>query len=222
MNLTKHILPFLRCSRGVAYVEFALVAPILILMFVGSIELTRYMLILQKLEKTVSTMTDVVAQTDPRTSQLTTTTMQQLMSAVTDMMVPYSTGSTDPNIIVIITDVLAVPDSPSTNPPIPTVKWQYCGGGGATLTSLGITSKITPGVKGSTAIGSTANMSGSSSPYGTTGFAMTNNEEVLIGEVYYNYQPIMTNQVIGAKQIYRYATFMPRLGALTSFSSNCP
>ncbi len=146
-----------------------------------------------------------------------------MRAAVTVMMYPYTRGAADPNIVVIMTDVLAVPVNPNTNPPTPTVRWQYCGGGGATLASLGVTSKVTPGISGSNAIGgTTANLTGVSSPFGATGFTMANNEEILIGEVYYNYQPIMRNPVLAATQLYRASVYTPRLGALQWFLIRLP
>jgi hypothetical protein len=88
------------------------------------------------------------------------------------------------------------------------VKWQYCGGG--TYTS---SSRIST-LSGASAIGAAANM-----PPGFTSIA---SEEFVVGEAFYNYAPISSaNGVLGSMVLYRTAVFMPRLGALSGFSSHC-
>ena len=189
---------FGKAQEGLAYIEFALSITILMMLFLGAVELTRAFLIIQKIEKTVSTLADVVAQTDPNSTPVTSTQMSQLMSAVDDMMNPYSSGMTDTRILAIVTSVT------KTGVANPVINWQYCGGGG-----LSVTSKL-----GKT-IGGTATL--------PSGFTMNSGEEAIIGEVFYNFTPIIaSNNIIGSFQIYRYSIFMPRLGALTAFSSNCP
>jgi len=183
-----------RCQQGIAYMEFALSVATLLLLFLGSIELTRYVLTLQKLEKIVNTVADVTTQVDPNTSPLTTSQMSQLMSAVQDMMNPYIFGA---NGFVIVSDVTQA----GSNNPI--VNWQYCGGG-----TLSATSRI------GTYKGEAATL--------PVGFSMIAGEEVVIGEVFYNYVPITSSSLVGNTTMYRTAVYMPRLGALTGFSSTCP
>lgn len=193
----KYILPLVCCEQGIVSVEFALTITMLLLLFLGSVEMSRCWLIIQKLEKVVASVADVTTQTDPNTSPLTTNQMSQLMSAVTDMMSPYTTGTSDPKILVIVTDVT----QGSSGSPV--VNWQYCGGG-----ALSVSSKV------GTTIGGSATLPNS--------FSMNSGEEVVIGEVFYNFSPIIaTNNVIGSFQIYRTSIYMPRLGALTAFSSHC-
>jgi hypothetical protein len=165
------------------------------LLFLGSVEVTNYILIIQKLEKTVGTVTDVTTQADPNNDPLTTSEMSQLMSAVQDMMNPYTFGSKG---LVIVTDVTQA----GSNNPI--VNWQYCGGG-----SLAVSSKI------GTTIGGAATL--------PAGYTMIAGEEAVIGEIFYNYTPITmtTWSIVTANTVYRTAVFMPRLGALTGFSSHC-
>jgi hypothetical protein len=193
--LKRHTPSLLSDQHGMAYVEFALCISMLMLMFLGSVETTRYVLIIQKLEQTVSTVTDVTTQADANNNPLTTSQMTQLMSAVQDMMNPYTFGA---NGLVILTDVTQ-PGAGNAK-----VNWQYCGGG-----TLNIASKI------GSSVGGTATL--------PTGFTMIAGEEVVIGEVFYNYKPITTTVwgIVSASTIYRTALFMPRLGALTAFSSHC-
>lgn len=195
LKQARSLLSPLSRQDGLAYIEFALSLSFLLFMFLGSVEVSRYILTIQKLEKTVETVANVTTQADPNSSPLTVTQMQQLMSAVQDMMSPYSFNS---NGLVIVTDVT------KTGSNSPVVNWQYCGGGTMTQAS-GI---------GNT-IGGNATL--------PSGFAMTSGEEVVIAEIFYNYQPVVTSQwsVIAATKIYRTAVFMPRLGVLTGFSSHC-
>ena len=190
---------FSASEQGMAYVEFALSLTILMLLFLGAIEISRCFLIIQKLEKTVNTLADVTTQTDPNISQITTSQMSQLMSAVDDMMSPYSAGANDPNIKAVVTSLT------KTGSANPIINWQYCGGG-----NLNVNSKF-------------GKIIGASVTALPNGFTMNAGEEVIIGEIFYNFSPIISsNRFISAFQLYRTAVFMPRLGALTGFSSSCP
>lgn len=192
-NKLKHLLR--KDERGVAAIEFALCVTVLVTLFIGSMELTRYILITQKLEKTISMITDIVTQTDTNSAPLSTATMSQIFGATQDMMNPYPAGA---NVYVILTDVT------KTGTANPKINWRYCGGG--TLSS-GITSKI-----------GAANGADATLP---TGFTMTDGEEVVIGEIFYQFNPITTQSIVPTVTLYRTAIYMPRLGALTTFSSSC-
>ncbi len=50
------------CQRGVAMVEFALILPLLVLVTFGGFEMTRYILLNQKLDKAASSVADLTAQ----------------------------------------------------------------------------------------------------------------------------------------------------------------
>jgi Flp pilus assembly protein TadG len=45
---------FNKSEEGLALIEFAFAIPVLIILFIGVVELTRYVLIVQKIEKSVS------------------------------------------------------------------------------------------------------------------------------------------------------------------------
>ena len=199
IHMKKYIREFVECEQGLAYVEFALSLSFLLILFLGSVEVTRCYLLTQKIEKTAFTAADVVTQTNPNTGPVTSSQMSQLMSAVTDMMTPYTTGASDPKILVIVSDITKNGNS------TPVLNWQYCGGGALSVSStIGTTT-------GSAITGSLPN-----------GLSMNAGEEAVISEVFYNFLPIIIgNGVLGSFQIYRTAVFMPRLGALTGFSSHC-
>ncbi|MFO1242467.1 MAG: TadE/TadG family type IV pilus assembly protein [Rickettsiales bacterium] len=96
--------------------EFALCAPVLLILLLGSIEGSRFLLVNQKQEKIAFTVADVVAQS----TDLTTAGMDQLLAATQDMMNPYTFGA---NGIVMVTSVTK---NPGQNP---IVNWRYTGGG---------------------------------------------------------------------------------------------
>jgi Flp pilus assembly protein TadG len=109
---------FLRDSRAMATAEFALVLPVLMTLFYGCIEVTRYILITQKVEKLAHSVADVTAQETAATQA----TLNQVFTATSNIMNPYPTG-TNSRIIVssLYKDVGATVQ--------PTVSWQYAGGG---------------------------------------------------------------------------------------------
>jgi Flp pilus assembly protein TadG len=108
---------------GIAYVEFAVCLPFLLALFLGSVEVTRYILVAQKVEKSAVTISDVVAQSET----ITATQLNLLTTAVGEVMKPYSF---DTNGYVIITSVT------KTGTNAPTINWQYRGGGSWTQNSL--------------------------------------------------------------------------------------
>lgn len=117
MSLTK----FLKNIRGVAAVEFALLAPILLLLFLGGFELSRYILLYQKVSKTASSMSDLIS----RSPNVTEAYISSTFNAVEHLFSPYYDQS---QIKVIITSVM----NDGTND---FVNWQRCGGGTLVATS---------------------------------------------------------------------------------------
>ena len=202
--MKQKLLEFKNSEHGLAYFEFAISVTFLMILFMGSIEVSRYALIVQKVENVANTMADITTQANPNTTPLTTSQMSQLMSAVHDLMSPYSSGTNSPDIKVIVSSVTQA----GANNPV--INWQYCTGGG----SLAVNSRITA-YTGSAAIGSAVVL--------PNNFTMNAGEEIVIAEVIYNYTPLLlNNKVVGQTQVYKTAIYLPRLGVLTAFSSTCP
>ena len=113
------------CSEaGIAVVEFGLVLPVLMTLFYGTVEVTRYILITQKVEKLAHSVSDMTAQ-----EQLATKSMlDQVMAASGDIMEPFSMGGT--NGTIFITAMYLTP-----NTTVPKVVWRYQGGGTYAATS---------------------------------------------------------------------------------------
>lgn len=126
MNLTKPwpcITAFLRAERGIAVVEFAMILPVLMTLFYGTIEVTRYILITQKVEKLAHSIADVTSQEQVAT----TAVLNQALAATSDIMSPYTMTT---NGTVFITSLYRAPNTTDA-----TVNWRYQGGGSLPETS---------------------------------------------------------------------------------------
>lgn len=183
-----------RAQEGLAYLEFAITLPFLLALLMASVEVTRYILIAQKLEKVAVTISDVTSQG----STISTSGLNSIITAASQVMQPYSFGSSG---YVIITSVKQTGTYNVSNPP--RVNWQYTGGGTWTQASQ---------------IGS---------PGGTAtlpnGMTLNDKDNVIITEVFYNYQPLLsTNGVISGTSLYKLGLFKPRLGDLSTLSALPP
>jgi Flp pilus assembly protein TadG len=120
----------LRDDRGSVMLEFAFAMPLLLTILLGGIELGRYVLLHQKLDRTAMTISDLVS----RVTQVTTSELDTIFLATDLVMAPFAMG--DRGAVV----VSSVKDDSGT----PTVVWQRAGAG-----TLTVTSEI--GVQGGTA-----------------------------------------------------------------------
>lgn len=175
---------FIRNRRGVTAVEFGLALPILMSLFFGCLEVTMKILASEKVEKLASTTADVVAQAEVAT----TTGLQQLLSATTEVMKPFDFGADG---VVIITSVYLAAEGAQ-----PVVNWRYTGGG-----QLSAASKLGN-------VGASATL--------PQGFVLNEKENAIVAEVYYRYQPLFPGILFNETTLYRRAFFKPRLAALTS------
>lgn len=136
MSMMKKISNFardlFRDIGGAIQVEFAFVAPILMMLCLGGFEAGRFILLNMKLDKGANTIADVVSQS----SEIQTADIDDVYSAVNYMVLPYDFGDQG---IVIVSSVSL--DSGG----VPIVNWQYSGAG----TLAGHPSKI--GIEGETA-----------------------------------------------------------------------
>jgi Flp pilus assembly protein TadG len=112
-----------RHQAGIAIAEFAIMLPVLMTLFYGCIEVTRYILVVQKTEKLANTVADVVAQS----SKVTTASLDQVLAATGDIMQPFSFSA---NGRVIITSLYRDQDAAGA-----IVNWRYTGGGSLTADS---------------------------------------------------------------------------------------
>ena len=185
---------FRRSQDGLAYLEFALCLPFLIALLMGSIEVSRYILIAQKVDKTASTLSDIISQG----KTISTTDLNNMIYASSQVMSPYSMGT---NGYVIVSSVKQTGAYNSGNPA--RVDWQYTSSG--TNGAWTQTSQI-----GS--VGYAAALPG--------GMTLNDKDNVIVTELFYNYKPLIaTNGVISGTTIYKVSVFKPRLGDLSTLSS---
>jgi len=78
-----------RDARGVAAVEFALIAPLLLLLYFGVVELTQAAMTEQRAAHTASAIADLVAQD----SSITSAQVTDIFSVGATLMYPYPTAS---------------------------------------------------------------------------------------------------------------------------------
>lgn len=182
---------FRKNEEGLAYLEFAITMPFLLAMLMGAVEVTRYILITQKVEKVAVTISDVVSQG----STISTTDLNNIITAAAQVMQPYTFNT---NAYVIISSVKQTGAYSVSNPP--KVNWQYKGGGSwAQNSQVG-----TPGTA--------ATLPNSMTLY--------DKDNIIVTEVFYNFQPILiTNGVIGNTSLYKVGVFKPRLGDLSTLSA---
>lgn len=178
---------------GIAYIEFGISLPFLMFLLMGSIEMTRFILVSQKVEKTAMTISNSVAVG----STISTSDLNNIVYAAIAVMKPYSFGS---NGYVIISSVAQTGTYSVNNPPI--VKWQYASSG--TTGSWTQSSKIGQ-------VTQTAALPG--------GLTLNDKDNVIVTEVYYQFTPLIaTDGIIGTKTLYSVGLYKPRLGALTTLS----
>ncbi|MBY0407902.1 MAG: pilus assembly protein [Rickettsiales bacterium] len=178
-------------EEGLAFLEFAITIPFLMALLLGGVEITRYILITQKVEKVAVTISDVVSQG----STISTAGLNSIITAAQQVMLPYSFGA---NGYVIVTSVRQTGAYTVSNPP--RVAWQYGGGGTWTHSSqIG-----TPG----TAATLPNNMT------------LFDKDNLIVTEVFYNFRPIIgTQPFVETNSMYKVGVFKPRLGDLSTLSA---
>lgn len=177
-----------RDRKGIAAIEFGLMAPVLLALFIGCIEVTFKIWSTQKAEKLAVTLADVVAQSQ----EVKVTDLAALVSSIDKIMDPFPFG--DAEGVVYITSVYL--PQPEEDQPLgdPIVNWQYKKG------SFAAASKI--GVEGGDAVL-------------PEDFDLNERDNVIVAEVFYKYTPIAPGVMFDEAVVYRRAFFKPRLGALT-------
>ncbi|HEX3942818.1 MAG TPA: TadE/TadG family type IV pilus assembly protein [Rhizomicrobium sp.] len=94
--------PFLRSQSGTVAIEFAFIAPILILLFLGTIELCNALICREKVTTIAATASDLVTQDDT----ITGAQLNDVFAATNTVMYPYPASGTK----IIITSVKADPN----------------------------------------------------------------------------------------------------------------
>jgi Flp pilus assembly protein TadG len=88
--MLKLIGQFAKAKSGLAAVEFAFIAPVMIVMFFGAIELCQAIDCRARVNRVASTASDLVAQT----TTVATADMTNIFNAASSILFPYSTSGT--------------------------------------------------------------------------------------------------------------------------------
>jgi Flp pilus assembly protein TadG len=120
-NLARTFLRFLRDSRGALMAEFAAVTPVLLLLVMSGVEVSRFVLVNQKMDRAATTVADLVAQEE----DVSVADMTALFDAISPIVSPFTFGA---NGVMIVTSVGLVGGTP-------TVNWQQMGGGTKSIAS---------------------------------------------------------------------------------------
>ncbi len=88
---------FGRCARGIAAVEFAFIAPVMLVMLLGAVEVTRAVSIDRRLSLVTATVADLVS----REQELTAPDITAIYDIVAEVMSPFETTPLSMSIIPV-------------------------------------------------------------------------------------------------------------------------
>lgn len=119
-RLSERLGHFRRENRGAAAIEFAMLAPIMVGLFIGSVEFSQALTIDRRVTQAASSVADLVAQTD----KLTNTDLDDMYELVKRLMAPYAWSPLK----------LSVTSVKKVNSNSPVVVWNYARAGGQSYT----------------------------------------------------------------------------------------
>jgi len=180
-----------RCNRGVSAVELGLFLPVFMLLLLGTIEVGRYTLMHQKLDKATNAMADYVTQNNA----IRFVDMDNFVIAARQIVKPFDYNGT----IIFSAAYLRVPnDPPCSANPHPCIRWQYrpIGSDASHIGSVGDTPTL------------------------PNNYIVSLGEVVVVSEMFMDYAPLfpLTSLIIPTlvpHKIYKIAIYKPRqVGAL--------
>lgn len=202
MNRSKPAPLFLSQQYGAVALEFAIVFPVLLMLFAATVEITRYMQAREKLESAASNILDMINQNE----NVDTAGLQNLIAITPSLMEPFSIDTKEgySGIVTVVAKGGAWACKPYT-------MWQYKAAKG----NMGADSKVSSG-EGKVADLSPINLSP--------------NEQAVSFEIYYSYKPmlyldvpLMGGEVFRATvmptTMYRKVVAKPRYGSFTKHPS---
>ncbi|MDX2095769.1 MAG: TadE family protein [Alphaproteobacteria bacterium] len=241
-NRGRHLTRLIACTRGVALIEFAIVFPFFFLMLFGGIEITRLILIQQKLEKAGYVLADIVTQYAPATAagaagEISVAEMNRnVFPQLSRIMNPYARAAQQ---AAIMTSVEKLNGRLF-------IRWQIAGGGslsgcdGQNNCVRSIVNDRAPASINASVAGQTPSFPAAEAAL-IAGFVPTavNSGNFVVSEVFYRYQPIVQSLLRGVgaaggqgfggfsffvpSRIYVKRTyFIPRNGALLALPPTFP
>lgn len=155
-----------RNVRGVAAVEFAMIAPIMFLLFVGSVEFSQAITVDRRVTQAASATADLVARAPAQ--GVTAAQVDRDITIIKQLMVPYDDTELTVNIVSV--KAVAVPGNPGAINYV--VDWSRDSKGG------------TPYPRNSPA------------PFGMPQGLLVAGESVIMGHAIYNYKPLILSHFI--------------------------
>ena len=201
-SLSFRVRKFSTDADAVAAVEFAIVAPFMLLLYIGGIELANGMAINVKVSATAHSVTDMVTQN----TSLSTAQMQNILTGATAIIAPYPvTGSSSSLLSVTVSEI-----SSDANGNL-TLQWSQSYNG----TSFG------PGRTNLT------NLTVPTSLNGTVGNANNLNNQndqvsFIVGEVSYAYTPNLGYTISGTVNLHDTYWVFPRCSTDSPANSSGP
>lgn len=186
----KHKKPLLIRDDGSVAIELACMLFFLTVLVLGTFELPRMLLLRQKMERSASTMADLIAQIDPADGKVQLQ-INDLMDAASNLMSPYSLEDDGR---IIITSV----GNPSGNQEL--IMWQQQNAHGIPAVSKIGTSGTQPDLPGNMVVRA--------------------GENIIIAEIVYHYEPLFGSMIYDERTIYSRAFTRPRFSNLTSVPTN--
>ena len=103
----RNTLSALACdTRGVSAVEFALILPVMITMYIGAVEFSHALTVDRRVTAVASAASDLAAQTE----EVSSNSVLDIFTAATSIMTPYSVAP----ISIVLTSVVADEDNTTT------------------------------------------------------------------------------------------------------------
>ena len=120
--------------KGVAAIEFAMIVPLLFMLFVGAVEFSQAITVDRRVSQVASSTADLIA----RTKAITTSEMDGVMEVIEQLVKPY-----DHTLLKLtVLNVMAAVDNVNNT----TVCWSYNHNGGVKNYSQGQNYSLPPGV----------------------------------------------------------------------------
>ena len=120
-NARERLRALARATRGSVIIEFAVACPVFVLLLLGGVDLSRLIMLHQKLDRVASGLGDLVAQAD----ELTQSQMGQIFEATAHVANPFDFARDG---VVIVSSISVTGGSPRIN-------WQATGGGSLVASS---------------------------------------------------------------------------------------
>jgi Flp pilus assembly protein TadG len=181
-------------AKAVAAVEFAIVVPFMLLLYVGGVELGQGMAINVKVTATTHSVADMVSQN----TQISAARMQTILGASTAIMAPYRTTDSGGHSLVTVT----VSEVSTDNGGNATVQWSQSYDGTTVGTGRPVGQAMTL-------------------PSSLTG-TQNNNISIILGEVSYAYTPNLGYAISGTVTLRDSYYLFPRCSTNSPANSSFP